>query len=127
MELVINRCYGGFGLSPKAVELLKECGHVKAIPIAEYFTGEWAQGEQYRNDHIRSCGLLADKKFIYSDDHRDDENRNCPHLVAVVKKLGDKADGQHAKLEVVEIPDGVEYEINDYDGQESVHEKHRVW
>ena len=30
-------------------------------------------------------------------------------------------------LLIVEIPDGIEWEIWDYDGKESVHEKHRHW
>jgi len=28
---------------------------------------------------------------------------------------------------VVDIPDDIEYEIDDYDGIESVHEAHRSW
>lgn len=54
-------------------------------------------------------------------------NRADPLLVQAVEELGVEADGQHARLKVVEIPDGVDYEIDDYDGVETIHEKHRVW
>ncbi|CAK0757599.1 hypothetical protein CCP1ISM_7520003 [Azospirillaceae bacterium] len=30
-------------------------------------------------------------------------------------------------MEVIEIPDGVDWTIDDYDGVESIHEKHRSW
>jgi hypothetical protein len=48
-------------------------------------------------------------------------------LVQVIEELGEEANGSHAKLEVIEIPDGVEYTIDEYDGIESIHEKHRSW
>jgi len=54
--------------------------------------------------------------------------RNDPALVQVVEKLGsEKASGKRATLWIVEIPDGVEWEVNDYDGLEWVSEKHRRW
>jgi hypothetical protein len=55
-----------------------------------------------------------------------DEDRANPKLVAVVEKLGD-CSGETAKLEVVEIPDGVDWEIEEYDGKEWISEKHRTW
>lgn len=56
------------------------------------------------------------------------EDRADPDLVAVVEELGAQAaSGSCGKLHVIEIPDGVEYEIDDYDGLESAHEKHRSW
>jgi hypothetical protein len=48
-------------------------------------------------------------------------------LVKVVEFLGDKANGRHAKLKIVEIPDDVEFKIEEYDGQECVAEAHRTW
>ena len=53
--------------------------------------------------------------------------RNDPKLVECVETLGEKANGSHASLEVVEIPDDVDWYIHDYDGQESIHENHRSW
>jgi len=48
-------------------------------------------------------------------------------LVDVVETLGAEADGQYAELAVVEIPDGISYEIAEYDGIEHIAETHRSW
>jgi hypothetical protein len=93
-KVVINRYYGGFCLSRKAVELiaaLKGC-----LPRE---VDEWA----------------AD---------RDD-----PDLVFAVESLGGKAAHgcYNGELKVVEIPDDVEFYIEDYDGRERVAEAHRTW
>ncbi len=57
----------------------------------------------------------------------DRDQRTDPALVACVEKLGEAANGAHAKLTVVEIPDDVEWEISAYDGIETVAEVHRTW
>lgn len=54
-------------------------------------------------------------------------DRTNPKLIEVVEKLGDAASGNCARLRVVEIPDGIDWEIDDYDGSETVREKHRSW
>lgn len=56
-----------------------------------------------------------------------DDNRADPNLVECVETLGDIASGDLAELKVVEIPDDVEWEIEEYDGIEWVSEKHRTW
>ena len=81
-KVVINTCWGGFGLSDQA---------------------------------HREMGYSRDIK-------RDD-----PKLVAIVERLGEAANGEFAKLKVVEVPDGVEIEIVEYDGWEHVAEAHRTW
>lgn len=53
--------------------------------------------------------------------------RSHPDLVAVIEKLGEEANGRFANLQIVEIPDDVEFVIGEYDGFESVEEKHRSW
>lgn len=53
--------------------------------------------------------------------------RNDPRLVEVVERLGERANGNLSKLKVVEIPDDIEWEIDEYDGMECVREVHRVW
>ena len=91
MKIVINKCYGGFGLSKEAYE---------------YLGLAWdGHGYEYRYHGNRA-------------DHK---------LVECVETLGDAANGSLAKLKVVEIPDDVEWEIEEYDGVEWVSEVHRTW
>jgi hypothetical protein len=90
MKIVINTCYGGFGLSKEALALFNE----RAGTVITY--------------------------------ERDIE-RNNPILVEIVEQLGEAADGEFAELKVVEIPDDVQWQIEEYDGNEWVAEKHRTW
>jgi hypothetical protein len=92
MKIVVNRCYGGYGLSRKAYEYL---------------------GMELEADS--DCG------YDFADD------RTNPKLIKVVEKLGKEANSFLSDLEVVEIPDGIEWEIEEYDGRERVAEKHRTW
>jgi hypothetical protein len=89
MDIAINKCFGGFGLSKAAYEEL----------------GIKWDGFGYK----------------YSD------NRTDPDLIRVIRKLGPKASGQMASVEIVTITDDVEWEIDEYDGVETVHEVHRSW
>lgn len=70
-----------------------------------------AYNEAYQKLALSSCEIP-----------RDDVN-----LVRVVEELGEEANGRFAKLKIVEVPDGVEWEIKDYDGWETVEETHRSW
>ncbi len=54
-------------------------------------------------------------------------HRDNPELVKVVEELGTKASGTCANLVIVEIPDDVEWFIDEYDGWETVREKHKTW
>ena len=53
--------------------------------------------------------------------------RDDAALVQVVQELGDAANGLCADLKIVEIPDGVNWDIGEYDGNEWVAETHRTW
>ena len=63
---------------------------------------------------------ITDPNFYYYDIPRD-----CSVLVEMVER-GD-ADGEYSDLKVVEIPDGVNWYIEEYDGMEHVAERHRTW
>ena len=56
-----------------------------------------------------------------------DIERNDPILVQVVEEMGSNADGSVAELKIVEVPDDVEWMIEEYDGTEWVAEVHRTW
>jgi len=53
--------------------------------------------------------------------------RNDPVLIQVIEQLGNSAGGKYSSIKVVEIPDGVEWHIHEYDGMEHVAENHRTW
>ena len=63
----------------------------------------------------------------YGSAYNDSSMRSNEDLVRVVEKLGSKANGCLANLKVVEIPDDIEWEIEERDGLEWVAEKHRTW
>jgi len=56
-----------------------------------------------------------------------DIERNDQYLVRVIEELGDDANGRFSELKVVNIPDEVEWQLEEYDGLEWVAEKHRIW
>ena len=91
MKVVINTCYGGFGLSDRAKKLYSER---KSISEGIY---DW------------------------------DIERNDPVLIQVIEEMGDAAAGSFSQLKIVDIPDDVEYIIEEYDGSEWVAEVHRTW
>lgn len=54
--------------------------------------------------------------------------RANPRLIAAIEKIGvEAASGECAELKIVDIPDDIQWEIEEYDGMESIHEAHRIW
>ena len=62
-----------------------------------------------------------------SAEYSGEIKRDDAHLVRIVEELREDSWGSFAELAIVEIPDGVDWYIAEYDGAESVHENHRVW
>jgi hypothetical protein len=53
--------------------------------------------------------------------------RSDPALVDVIEKLGPAASSTNSNIIVVQVPDDVEWYIEEYDGLEHVAEHHRIW
>ena len=147
MKVVINKCHGGFGLSEAAYEKLIEWG----VPVRKYIeeqhdekTGLFTREPQNEGEVIfdRELTPAEESSFAalyhkYKGKSRINQrywdcwtrdNRAHPLVVRVVEELGsERASSDVAKLEVVEIPDGVEYEVEEYDGLEHIAEVHRTW
>ena len=70
----------------------------------------------------KEIGIEWDRYGYHFNDNRTDAN-----MIRAVEKLGDDANGVSAKLEVIEIPDGVDWDIDEYDGWEKVIERRREW
>jgi len=108
MKVVINSCYGGFSISKQAAQFMADRGNAKAkAELADSGDGWYGYG--------------------YTEESEGPYDRTDPDLIAAVEALGDGANGQCAELKVVDIPDGIQYEIDDYDGIETIHEVHKSW
>ena len=93
--VAVNRCYGGFSLSEKAVEMLRtRLGDPKI--------------KSYSFD---SC---YDGDYGYCRHH--------PVLIEVINELGEEADGSFAEIEIVYIEEKYKgfYSISEYDGMEGI-------
>jgi len=137
MKIAVNKCYGGFGLSKEAQLLYaKKSGfelffytqtkynHRDGVVEYSRDTGDSLFNNAYKED----LGDTFEKAPNGSYWYYGDIERTDPILIDVIEELGEeKASGDLAELKIVEIPDGIEYEIDDYDGIESIHESHRSW
>lgn len=80
MKVVINVCYGGWGLSEAAEKLVNKA--------------------------------LDENPSVFGTQEE---------VVKLIEEFGSEfVSGPHSKLEIVEVPDGLEYSISEYDGFESI-------
>lgn len=98
MKIAINTCYGGFSVSEEALKLYCEYTNTKYNPEE-----------------------LNEYEF------NDANHRTDSILIQVIEELGERANGRFANIKIIEIPDEINYIIQDYDGVEWVAEVHRTW
>ena len=145
MKVVINKCFGGFGLSEAAYEKLIEWG----VPVRKYVQqGQDPVTGLYLKEPLNDGEVIFDRELTPPEEdslsalyHKykaskaaqrywdcwTRETRTHPLVIRLVEEIGEAASGPYAKLAVVEIPDGIEWEIDEYDGQERIAECHRSW
>jgi hypothetical protein len=121
IEVVINNCYGGFGLSDKACEALiakgwpvVEADEVDDYEKTPYSIIQWSPGSNMLIKYAPNYG-------------NQNGFRSHPDVVAVVKALGKAVNSDYSDLKVIKIPDNVEWCITEYDGIEQVEEVHQSW
>lgn len=140
VKVVINKCFGGFGLSLDALlELVKsksEC--VEVHDEKEYFGSDREEDAILRRREPFKEGFTTDVMGMYLfkagkvymlKDRSEKELRCHPDLVGVVERLGQAANGSYAALEIIEIPfEGTDgWYIDEYDGQERINGDHPSW
>ena len=138
MKIVINRVHGGFSLSRKAeVAYLKLKGKRAFFYEHNFEEDIYTRIKEDENPYItftmtKDFGKVISKAAVVKafDNHyfydRDVERKD-KDLVRVVEELGEEANGRHAELAIVEVPDDVVWAVEEYDGLEWVAEKHRTW
>jgi len=97
MKVVINTCFGGFSLS---IEGQTEYLKTSGTQVDDDIREYWSGREIARNDAV---------------------------LVKMIEANSALYSGSCATLEVIEIPDDVQWEVMEYDGREWIAEKHRRW
>lgn len=143
MKVAINTCFGGFGLSPQACLWLYEHGFKDEnflYPIEKYY-GKEAMKTRYEIDlnqwklHLKNpkavyCFTVFTpcEKFVLTGNiGSNPKTRSNPLLIECIEKLKEASWDQYAKLSIVEIPDDIEFTIEEYDGLEHIAEAHRTW
>lgn len=114
MKIVINKCYGGFGLSNKAIEHYAKLKNIELENRPAKYP--------FSKDDV-------DRYFKGTEDSFSEYNidRDDPALAQTVEDLGEEASDFCSDLEVIEIPDGTDWVIEEYDGKEWVAERHKTW
>ena len=141
-KIVINSCYGGFGLSTLAIkEYLKLKGKeayfyemdLTDIKNIKYKKINYSKDGMFIHcltkdfgEEFEDIDLVDNELDKYSFNSRDIK-RDDYDLVKVVEKLKDNSNTKCSNLKIVEIPEDVEWEIEEYDGDEWISEKHRTW
>ena len=147
MKLVINKRYGGFGLSYTAMMRIFDLKEIEVYPFYRKFISENRSYTFQRidKDFIESGSIMSGVSYFESNPKEDnfsmteqeyyggggpgevfldfegDFRRNDISLVQAVEELGRKANGRFSRLKIVEIPENHSYRIRDYDGVETVY------
>jgi len=102
MKVIVNECYGGYGISIEAGKLWLERKGIKYdIYDDRYTLIVYIDGESHNINHYIS---------------RTDET-----LIEIFEEKGSEfVSGIHAELVLEEIPDGCKYDIREYDGMEYI-------
>ena len=149
MKIVINDQFGGFSLSHKAVMRYAKLKGIKLYPwiddISKKVYGDKAvisnpqvdihyatvprskfkAIEEKESLNPAAVGRYEESSKLYFSER--DIERTDPLLIQIVEEMGSEANGCHATLKILEIPDNIGYTIEEYDGTEWVAETHRTW
>lgn len=108
MKIFINNCYGGFNFSYDACKLWLERNNISFIEDYKDYDGPPAFTIDGKRDYV-SYGILRDN----SD------------MIQIFEEKGSKfVSGHCSEIILVEVLDGCQYRIGEYDGQEWIEQ---IW
>lgn len=122
MKIAINRCYGGFSLSDKAIEMIMKrkglecCRYIQTKYSFEDGVNEFTKVTS-NDDYLSRLAFYTTKDFGDVVNEIPDEywwyyrkclERTDSDLIAVIEELGDDASGAFGNIRIVEVPDDVD-------------------
>jgi hypothetical protein len=122
-HVLYNSCFGGFSITDDVFEWVRD--------------NEDMLRERYDSEAVDECVnvTLVGETYddgsgpkTFGDVHPHEISRDNPLLVDIVlgaSGYDGKIDGSVADISIATVPDGVEWEIDEYDGQETVREQTR--
>ena len=133
-EVIINNCYGGFGLSWQALMWLAAKYDLAIFTALSDYRRYDGRVAEWGVKIALPCGRVLDDRlgcFIFgkngSESCHFELDRDFAPAIEVVRALGQCANDDYAELKIIEIPSDVDYCIEEYDGDEWVAEVHRTW
>ena len=133
-RIAINRCFGGFGISDAAFERYLDLRGVtwykgtSSYGTSSYYTvpeEEYNALEELCKAKPAGPDRYTELNGLYLSQY--DIERDDPILIQVIEEMGSESWGFAAELKIVEVPDDIQWEIDEYDGLESISEVHRRW
>jgi len=127
MKVLINDCFGGFGISTEGFEWLIKNKNWKVTEFKDRgYKDETAQIVLSNSGKIDMSPMGIE--YYFTQSRSDNSLRTNADLIEMVETLGsEKASGRFSELKILEIPDNVDFTIEDYDGSEHIAEVHRTW
>ena len=132
-KIAFNKCFGGFSLSHEAHLRYAEIKGIKLWPEKGQFSfwTYWIVPPDQRDGIMSTAEFMAEPDLekrkasnaTYSAKTLPSTRelvRHDPVLIQVIEEMGAAADGECAKLAIVELPSGTAYRIDEYDGRETV-------
>ncbi len=134
--MILNKCFGGFVVSGKCYDLYAK---KKGIVLHKYLP------EEDGDDFVKVTGErkevftryttkdYGDRVKVEKFDWRtciqlDGAYRTDGALIECIEELGDEASVEgFSELRIVEVPDDLNYVVDEYDGLETLHEAVRTW
>lgn len=146
MKIAVNKCYGGFELSEKATLRMAELKGIKLAIYYEYmyfhndgevYTKYFKERQKDADNFSMAYYLIVDPKKTELDELEmanyltnegsyyksfyEDSSRVDSELIQTIEELGEEANSSYSNIKIVEIPDGSDFSINEYDGMETVY------
>lgn len=119
MEVLYCRTYGGFCLSQQALLLLFQ-QHPELFPVVDKPPENPERFlQKNRGGYLRDD--QGQVRFVCTYEIDLDRLRSDPRLLQVVRQVGlEESSGPNCRLAIESIPEGYHYEIDEYDGWETV-------